>query len=156
MAHWLGEHVSDEASLLTVIVGQVNEIVTTHEPPSPSISPSIVSESRRIDSANSSIPDGMTIVVDISGIFILFTADDNIFIFGANEMKSMELDLRCGTLMIKFEQAVKGLPANLMKLRLLDLHSPAEEFERHQEMLESVLTKDRIEYTIPAKRRRLR
>ena len=58
--------------------------------------------------------------------------------------------------MIKFEQAVKGLPANLMELRLLDLHSPAEVFERHQELLESVLTKDRIEYTIPAKRQRLR
>ena len=156
MAYWLGEHVSDEASLLMVIVGQVNEIVTTHEPPSTSISPSIVSESRRIDSANSSIPDGMTMVVDISGIFILFTADDNIFIFGANEVKSVELDLRCGIMMIKFEQAVKGLPANLMELRLLDLHSPAEVFERHQELLESVLTKDRIEYTIPAKRRRLR
>ena len=155
LAYWLGEHVSDEASLLMVIVGSVNEIVTTHEPPSTSISPSVVSESRRIDSANSSIPDGMTMVVDISGMFILFTADDNIFIFGANEVKFMEVDLRCGIL-IKFEQAVKGLPASLMELRLLDLHSPVEVFNRHQALLKSVLTKDRIEYTNPAKRRRLR
>lgn len=154
MTHWLGEHVSDEASLLMVIVGQVNDIVTTHEPPSTSISPSVVSESRRIDSANSSIPDGMTIVVDTSGIFILFTADDA-FIFGANEVKIIEVDLR-GGILIKFEQAVKGLPATLMELRLLDLHSPVEVVNRHQALLKSVLTKDRIEYTNPYKRRRLR
>ena len=155
MAYWLGEHVSDEASLLMVMVGQVNEILTTHGPPSTSISPSVVSESRRIDSANSSIPDGMTMVVDISGIFILFTADDNGFIFGANEVKIMEVDLR-GGILIKFEQAVKGLPARLMELRLLDLHSPVEVVNRHQALLKSVLTKDRIEYTNPYKRRRLR
>ena len=154
MTHWLGEHVSDEASLLMVIVGQVNDIVTTHEPPSTSISPSVVSESRRIDSVNSSIPDGMTIVVDTSGIFILFTADDA-FIFGANEVKIIEVDLH-GGILIKFEQAVKGLPASLMEFRLLDLHSPVEVVNRHQALLKSVLTKDRIEYTNPYKRRRLR
>ena len=154
MTHWLGEHISDEASILMVFVGQVNDIVTTHEPPSTSISPSVVSESRRIDSANSSIPDGMTIVVDTSGIFILFTADDA-FIFGANEVKIIEVDLR-GGILIKFEEAVKGLPATLMELRLLDLHSPVEVVNRHQALLKSVLTKDRIEYTNPYKRRRLR
>lgn len=153
MTHWLGEHVPDEASLLMVIVSQVNEIVTTHGPPSTSISPSAVSESRRIDSANSSIPDGMTMVVDISGMFILFTADDNAFIFGANEVKILEVDLRRGIL-IKFEQAVKGLPASLMELRLLDLHSAVEVFKRHQALLKSVLTPDRIEHVNPFKRRR--
>ena len=154
MTHWLGEHVSDEASLLMMIVSHVNVMVTTHEAPSSSMSPKDVSESRRIDSGNSDIPDGMAMVVDISGIFILFTAD-NAFIFGANEVKVLELNI-AGSMVIKFDQAVTGLPATLMELQLLDLRSPVEGWNRHQALLKSVLTQARIEYTNPFKKQRLR
>ena len=154
MMHWLGEHVSDESSLLMMIVGQVNGMVTTHESPSTSISPNDVSESRRIDSGNSDIPDGMAMVVDISGIFILFTAD-NAFIFGANEVKVLEVNI-AGSIVIKFDQAVIGLPATLMELQLLDLRSPVEARNRHQALLKSVLTQARIEYTNPFKKRRMK
>ena len=156
MTHWLGEHVSHEASLLMMIVGQVNEMVTTHDSPSNSISPNDVSESRRIDSANSDIPDGMTMVVDISGIFILFTAD-NAFIFGANKVEVLELNM-AGSMVIKFDHAVIGLPATLMELRLLnhDLDTPVEVFNRHQALLKSVLTKDRCVFVNPFKKRRMR
>ena len=129
-------------------------MVTTHESPSTSISPNDVSEARRIDSANSDIPDGMAMVVDISGIFILFTAD-NAFIFGVNEVKVLELNI-AGSMVIKFDQAVTGLPATLMELQLLDLGSPVEAWNRHQALLKSVLTQARIEYTNPFKKQRIR
>ena len=154
MTHWLGEHVSDGASVLMMIVGQVNEMVTTHESPSTSMSPNDISQSRRIDSENSDIPDGMAMVVDISGIFILFTAD-NAFIFGANEVRVLELNI-AGSMVIKFDQTVIGLPATLMELQLLDLHSPDEVSNRHEALLKPVLTKDRCEIINPFKRRRMR
>ncbi len=155
ITHWLREHVpKDEASFLTMIVGQVKEIVTTHESPSTSVSPNLVSESRRIDSANSDIPDGMAMVIDISGIIILFTAD-NAFVFGASEVKVMEVDLFAGIL-IKFDQAVIGLPATLTEIRLLDRHSPVEVYNRHYQLLKSVLTEDRIAVVYPFKRQRTR
>ena len=118
------------------------------------MSPNDVSESRRIDSGNSNIPDGMAMVVDISGIFVLFTAE-NAFIFGANEVKVLELNM-AGSMVIKFDQAVIGLPAILMELQLLDLGTPVEAWNRHQALLKSVLTQARIEYANPFKKRRTR
>lgn len=152
---WLGEHVpNDEASILMMIADQVNDIVNKHESPSTSISPDEFEESQRIDSGNSDIPEGMALVVDISGILILFTVD-NAFIFGTNEVKVLEINI-AGTMVIKFDQAVIGLPTTLMELQLLDLNSPAEVIKRHQALLKSVLTQDRIEYTYSSKRRRMR
>ena len=147
MTHWLGEHVSREASLLMKIVDQFNESQST------SISPKDVEESQRIDSGNSEIPDGMALVVDISGILILFTAD-NAFIFGANEVKVLEINT-ARSMVIKFDQAVIGLPAALMELQL-GLNAPAEVINRHEALLKSVLPQDRIEYTYSSKRRRMR
>ena len=151
---WLREHVSNEASLLMMIIGQVNEIVITHESPSTSISPSVVPESRRIDSANSDIPEGMAMVIDISGIIILFTAD-HAFVFGANEVKVMEVDLTL-SILIKFNQAAIGLPATLMEVRLLNRDSPTDVYNRHYQLLEPVLTEDRIVVVYPFKRQRTR
>ena len=152
ITHWLRKHVPDEASLLTMIVGQVNETLTTHESSSTSISLSLVPESRRIDSANSDIPEGIVMVIDISGIIILFTAD-NAFFFGAGEVKVMEVDYFKGIL-IKFDQAVMGLPASLTEIRLLNHHSPIEVYKRHHGLLKSVLTEDRIALVHPYKRQR--
>ena len=152
MTHWLGVHVS-EASLLMMIVGQVNRMVT-NESPSTSISPNDVSESRRIDSVNSDIVDGMAMVLDTSGIIILFTAD-NAFIFGATEVKMLELNMY-GSMVITFDQAVIGLPATLMEIRLLNLDSPIEIFNKHQALLESVLPGDRCVIVYPFKKRRMR
>ena len=152
MTHWLGKHVS-EASLLMMVVGQVNRMVT-NESPSTSISPNDVSESRRIDSVNSDIADGMAMVVDISGIIILFTAD-NAFIFGANEVKALEIDI-AGSMVIKLEQAVIGLPATLVEIPLLNLDSPIEVFNKHEALLKSVLPRDRCVSVYPFKKRRLR
>ena len=152
MTHWLGVHVS-EASLLMMIVSQVNRMVT-NESPSTSISPNDVSESRRIDSVNSDIVDGMAMVVDTSGIIILFTAD-NAFIFGATEVKMLELNMY-GSMVITFDQAVIGLPATLMEIRLLNLDSPIEIFNKHQALLESVLPGDRCVIVYPFKKRRMR
>ena len=147
MTHWLGEHVSREASLLMKIVDQFNESQSA------SISPKDVEESQRIDSGNSEIPDGMALVVDISGILILFTAD-NAFIFGANEVKVLESSSD-KTLVMKFDQAVTGLPATLMELQL-GLNAPAEVTNRHEALLKSVLTQDRIKFIYTSKRRRMR
>ena len=153
MTHWLGKHVSD-TSLLMMFAGQINEMVTTHESPSTSMSPNDVSESRRIDSGNRDIPDGMAMVVDISGICILFTAD-NAFIFGANEVKALVVNI-ARSMVIKFDKAVIGLPATLMELQLLHLRSPIEAINRHQALLRSVLTQARIEYSNRFKERRMR
>ena len=151
---WLREHVpSDEASILMMIAGQVNGIVNGHEPPSTSISPNEFEESQRIDSGNSDIPDGMALVVDISGLLILFTAD-SAFIFGANEVKVLEINI-AGTMVIKFDQAVIGLPITMMEVQLA-LKAPADVINRHLALLKSVLTQDRIEYTYSSKRRRMR
>ena len=152
ITHWLRKHVPNEASLLTRIVGQVNETLTTHESSSTSISLSLVPESRRIDSANSDIPEGIVMVIDISSIIVLFTAD-NAFVFGVGEVKVMEVDYFKGIL-IKFDQAVKGLPASLTEIRLLNHHSPIEVYKRHHGLLKSVLTEDRIALVHPNKRQR--
>ena len=152
--NWLRGHVLNEASLLMMIVGQVNEIVITHKSPSTSISPSLVPESRRIDSTNSDIPEGMAMVVDISGIIILFTAD-NAFVFGASEVKAMEVDFY-GSILIQFDQAVLGLPATLTEVRLLNRDSPTDVYNRHCELLEPVLTEDCVVVVYPFKRQRTR
>ena len=152
ITHWLRKHVPDEASLLTMIVGQINETLTTYESSSTSISLSLVPESRRIDSANSDIPEGIVMVIDISGIIILFTAD-NAFVFGVGEVKVMEVDYFKGIL-IKFDQAVMGLPASLTEIRLLNHHSLIEVYKRHHGLLKSVLTEDRIALVHPYKRQR--
>ena len=125
------------------IVGRVNEIVTTNGPPSTStsISPSVVSESRRIDSVNSSIPDGMTIVIEKSGMIVLFTAD-NAFVFGASEVKVVEVDIR-GMMVFIFEPQQSQIPENLIQLRLHDCGRP-EIVNPHQRLLETVLPKERL------------
>ena len=140
---WLGEHVpNDEASLLKMVAHQVNEIVITHESPSMLISPNLFAQARRIDSTNSDIPNGMAMVIDNSGMLILCTADDNAFVFGANEVEVVDLDNR-GMVVFIFEPQLSGLPENLRQFRLHDCGRP-EAVKPHQRLLKTVLPKERL------------
>lgn len=140
---WLGEHVpNDEASLLKMVAHQVNEIVIAHESPSTLISPNLFAQARRIDSTNSHIPNGMAMVIDNSGMIILFTTDDNAFVFRASEVKAVEADNRRIVVFI-FEPQLLGLPENLRQIRLHDCGRP-ETVHAHRRLLQTVLPKERL------------
>ena len=140
---WLGEHVpNDEASILMMVVNQVNDIVYTHESPTTSMSPNDFEESQRIDSANSDVPNGMAMVFDKSGMIILFTADNNAFVFGASEVKVVETD-SLGNMVFIFESQLAGLPENLREIRLHDCGEP-KAIKSHKRMLRSLLPKGRV------------
>ncbi len=138
---WLVQHVANEASFLMMVADQVNEIVIAHELPSTAISPNLFPEAQRIDSTNSDIPNGMAMVIDNSGMIILFTADDA-FVFGASEVKVVEFDNR-GMVVFIFEPQLSGLPENLREIRLHDCGS-AEAVNPHQRLLKTVLPKERL------------
>ena len=141
--NWLGEHVpNDEASILMMVVNQVNDIVYTHESPTTSMSPNDFEESQHIDSANSDVLNGMAMVFDKSGMIILFTADNNAFVFGASEVKVVETD-SLGNVVFIFESQLAGLPENLREIRLHDCGEP-KAIESHKRMLRSLLPKGRV------------
>ena len=140
---WLGDHVpNDEASLLKMVAHQVNEIVITHESPSTLISPNLFTQARCIDSTNSDIPNGMAMVIDNSGMIILFTAGDNAFVFGASEVEAVEFD-SLGIVVFIFEPQLSGLPENLRQFRLHDCGRP-EAINPHQRLLKTVLPEERL------------
>lgn len=141
ITNWLGEQVPNEASFLVMVAHQVNEIVIARESPSTSISPNLFAEAQRIDSTNSHIPDGMTMVIDKSGMIVLFTAD-NAFVFGASEIKVVEFDNR-GIVVFIFESQLSGLPENLRQIRLHDCNR-SEAVNQHQRLLNTVLPKERL------------
>ena len=138
---WLGQHVANEASFLMMVADQVNDIVIAHESPSTSISPNLFAEAQRIDSTNSDIPNGMAMVIDNSGMIILFTADDA-FVFGASEVKAVEFD-NGGTVVFIFEPHLSGLPESLTEIRLHDCGRP-EAVKQHERLLETVLPEERL------------
>ena len=124
---------------LMMVMDEVNEIVT-HESPSTSNSPNLFAEAQRMDSANSDIPNAMAMVMDNSGIVILFTQDDNAFVFGASEVKAVDFN-NSGNVVFIFKPQVSGMPEDLREIRLHDRGSP-EAVNIHTALLRSALPKE--------------
>ena len=84
----------------------------------------------------------MAVVIENSGMIIPFTVDDNGFVFGASEVKVMELDNQ-GNVVFTFEPQVSALSEKLRELRLHDCGRP-EAVNPHQILLKSLLSKERL------------
>ena len=106
----------DENSIVSKIHEQVRNILLTKQRPITSLSPSLFTEFRRLDSRNTDLKDGLALVADVTGVLVLFTADSGTFVFGEEEVDHVRTkDLE---ILVVFGRRVLGLPEELMTMRL--------------------------------------